>query len=273
MKRVVNSRVIVGTFNSKIPGVKTTNTTKLYAGVSKRFDFNKYADALKAHRIEQAHIKIYQIGAGALYSNVISKQIKQLLAGQNNNRPVNIPGVSATVSIVESALFYSVYQKLITNNLFDELKNSIILDTSNDRKFYEEIEIELLKLHEPIKESGFKNIEMSLSEINKTFIHYFEKLIWCMVFFGDNPYKTLSLKGVRSGELRIQYFGNITKDVELTQYLLRNFSRNKKYYSANSNRNFHHPTERNKLVDDFRKIAKKLKSREEDFGPSIIEIK
>jgi len=93
-----------------------------------------------------------------------------------------------------------------------------------------------------------------------------------MVFFGDDPLKALPRAGTHS-DVRIQYFRDVTKDVELTHYLLRNFSRNKEFYSSKSTKDFHHFSEVSNLVDDFRRIAKKLKSKEKDFGPSIIDIK
>jgi hypothetical protein len=264
LSRVANSRIVVGQFVSNIPGVKTTTTTQLYAGVAKRFDFNKYSDAVEAHRLEQEYISIFQKGASSIYSGLVSGHVKNILSGRNK-----IPVVSSTVSIVDSALSYSVYQKLITNNIFDELQNYITVDNSNERNFYHEVENKLLNLYVPIK---VNNTEISLEEIKNEFILYFEELIWSMVFFGDNPRKKLGKKGV-GNDSHIVYFDDLKKNKEFTHYLLRKFSRSKEFYSTKYSSDYHIASQINFMVEKFREIAKKIKNKEKYFGPSVIELK
>lgn len=270
MTRVTNSRIIVGKFVSDIPGVKTTTTTQLYSGVSRRFTFDKYSDALETHRLEQAYIKQAELAGSEIYKEVGSEQIKNILSGKNNRRPIKTPGLSPTVSIVDAALTYSTYQKLITNNILGELINYINVDTANELSFYEDMENKLKALHVPIKISSSKT---SFNNIKDLYNNYFEKIIWAMLFFGNNPRtKALPVSGVSDSQNpRILFFNDIDKDVELTRYLLKSFSSAKEYYSEKSSKNFHVASERNVLIKDFRKIALKMKHREKDFGSIIAE--
>lgn len=264
LSRVANSRVVVGKFVSDIPGIQATTTTRLYGGVQKRFTFSTYADVLASHRLEQAVLRHGEQGIGGLLSSVAPGEVDRLLKSTPPSPPTP-PGVSATVSIVDSALSHAVHQHYITDLVFDELQEWVRLDTSRDLAYFDALVKDLTALYAPFKVGG---AEVALDQLKTTFSHFFEELTWSAVFFGDNPTGTLKVAGTTNTP-RVVYFDDSGKDVALTRYLLKRFARGRAHYSEKSSKDFHIASERNIMVDRFRALAKQLRARKSDFAGSV----
>ncbi len=269
LSRVANSRIAVGRFVSDVPGVQATTTTRLYAGVQRRFTFSTYADVLASHRLEQAVLRHGDNGIGGLLSSVAPGEVTRILT-TTPARPPTPPGVSAAVSIVDSALSHAVHQRYITDLLFAEVEEWVRLDTSQDRAYLDGLVKELTALHAPFTVGG---AQVALDQLRTTFSHFFEELTWSAVFFGDSPTGRLKMAGTTNTP-RIVYFDDSGKDVALTRYLLRRFARDRAYYSETSSKDFHVASQRNLMVERFRVLATQLRARKSDFAgsTSILEV-
>ena len=269
LSRVANSRVVVGKFSSNISGVQTTTTTQLYAGVQRRFDFDKFEDVLAAQRIEQAVLRYGEKGMGGMFTSVAPGEVKRLMKRKPPVLPTP-PGTSPTVSIVESALVHAVNQKYITGVIFDDMQESVRLDTTLEFSDFEPLVKDLASLYEPLQ---YGSATVTLDQLRSTFTHSFEEFVWSAVLLGDNPRKTLPQAGTGS-EARIQYFRDTGKDIALTSYLLKRFARAREYYSETSSKNFHRASQKNLMVERFRMLATRLDARKSDYTASgkLIEV-
>lgn len=265
--RITASRALGAKFISEIDGVKLKSTTKLYAGVTVRRDFSKTVQAIEAHRLEEAWLSKAEEGVGTLWSGLGAGEVKKVLNGSYKAKG-RTPGRSRTVSLVDGAKRYAIHQKLITNTILDEVESRILIEETDDHKYYDALEKDINETFRPII---YNRHILSLDEIGDAYGEYFEQQIWALLFFGEN---VLALRGPEKigDSYGVEFFGDRNKDYALTHYLLSKFARGKEYYSKNSSKDFNHFSEIVFMLNEFRKIVRAMKGRERDFGPAKINL-
>lgn len=263
LSRIVNTRVVSGKFVSQIPGVELSTTMQLYDGVQRRFTFSTVKDALASHRLEQAVARHGEQGIGGLLSKSSKVAVDKLMANRTPRTP-RAPelGLAPRVAIVDAATTYAVYQRFITDLIFDELQELVRLDTGHDLAYFDGLVKDLTALYVPFKYGG---VEVALDQQRESFTHSFEEMIWSAVFLGNDRTNLVKKDGTHS-DVRIVYWRDTNKDIALTRYLLKRFAPSREYYSETSSKDFHIFSQVSLMVDNFRKIAGSFAA----WGPEFV---